>query len=63
MNDRWFAEVVHHLAANLDTISDANGAARRNVDVVDDLNGTRRGRYIERFVRAARPRPVEEPRP
>jgi hypothetical protein len=55
MNDRRFAAIVHHFAADLDTVAHANGAARRNVDVIDDLNRPcGRGR-VERFVRAARP--------
>lgn len=55
MNDRRFAAIVDHFAAHLDTVADAHGTARRDVDVIDDLNRPCGGGGVERLVRAARP--------
>ena len=42
VDDRQTARIVHHLAAHLDAIAGAHGAARRDADVVDDLEPSRR---------------------
>ncbi len=60
MDDRRFAAIVDHFAADLDSVADTNGAARRDVDVIDHFNRTRRGGCVERFVRAARTSPIEK---
>lgn len=60
--DGRLAAVVHHFAADFDTIADAHGTARRYVDVVDDLNRAGRRSGVECFVRAARPDAEEETR-
>jgi hypothetical protein len=40
MHDRRFAAVVDHLPAHFDAVAYSNGAARRDIHVIDDLHGT-----------------------
>jgi len=59
VHDRRLAAIVDHLSAHFDAVAYPNGAARRDVDVIDDLHRTRRRRSIERLVRAVRARAVK----
>lgn len=62
MNDGESAGVVYHLSADLDAIAGTNGTARRDADVVDDLEVTGAAANVEGFVHRVRPPSVEEAR-
>lgn len=60
VDDRRAAAVVHHLATDLDAIAGLHRAARRDADVVHDLDAACAGLYVEGLVRRVRARPVEK---
>lgn len=62
MNDRQPPGIVDHLASDLDPIAGADGAARRDADVVDDLELARAARNVECLVHRVGVRAVEEVR-
>jgi len=62
VHDRRSPRVVHHLAANLDTVAETDGAARRDADVIDDLHSARGALYFERFMHGVRARSIKEAR-
>ena len=62
MYDRPSSGIVHHLTANLNAVAGRNRAARRDADVVHDLDAAGTALNVECFVHSVCPRSVEEAR-
>jgi hypothetical protein len=62
VQNRRFAGIMDHFAADFDAIAGPHGNARCDIDVVDDLDRPLRGTERELLVFALRTRPEEETR-
>jgi hypothetical protein len=62
VHDREASGIVDHFTASFDSVARVNGTARRDADVVDDLEPARAALDVEGFMHRVGARTVEEAR-